>query len=115
MTISLPFPPSANRLWRAGRGRIYLAARYKAWQKEAGWLLQSQRPQKHDGPVSIKIELTPPDKRRRDPDNRVKPLLDLLTAHQVIKDDSTDIVRVISVELDTDGEPGARIEIVSHQ
>jgi Holliday junction resolvase RusA-like endonuclease len=88
-TIDLPLPPSVNRLWRSNRGRVHRSAPYAAWLKEAGWELLQQRPKAVPGCVSIAISAGKPDKRRRDLDNIAgKAVLDLLTKHQVIEDDS---------------------------
>jgi Holliday junction resolvase RusA-like endonuclease len=40
-TITLPLPPSVNRLWRAGRRRVYRSRQYEAWRTEAGWTLNT--------------------------------------------------------------------------
>ena len=32
-----PLPSSVNRLWRAGRDRVYRSKRYDTWRKPAGW------------------------------------------------------------------------------
>jgi crossover junction endodeoxyribonuclease RusA len=40
------------------------------------------------GPFMAKLILSPPDKRRRDLDNLVKPILDLAQSLQWIEDDS---------------------------
>ena len=82
-----------NRLWRTGRGRVYRSARYDAWRKAAGWELNIQRPPRIGGPVAIMIAAGRPDRRQRDVDNLSKALLDLLTVHRVIEDDS----RVVSL------------------
>src|SRR5262245_38103277 len=87
-TISLPLPPSVNRLWRAGRGRIYRSKPYMAWRESAGWELVAQRPVHIPGPVTVVIAAGCPDRRRRDIDNLGKSVLDLLVAHQVIEDDA---------------------------
>ena len=87
-TLDLPLAPSVNALWRANRGRVHRSARYVAWQKEAGWELLRQKPKRLAGKVLISIAAGRPDKRRRDVDNLVKPLPDLLVAHQVIEDDA---------------------------
>lgn len=108
--ITLPFPPSANRLWRNYRGRTVISEGYRAWKEAAGWQLQSQRPKKHEGPVNITIKLTLPDKRRQDIDNRIKPILDLLCAHQIIASDDSRIVKAVSISL-AHGGPGASIDI----
>lgn len=110
-TITLPFPPSANRLWRNFKGRTVISEGYRLWKETAGWTLQAQRPQKHEGPVNIAIKLMMPDKRRRDIDNRIKPILDLLCAHRVIAGDDSRFVRSVSVSL-AHGGPGAHVEVM---
>ena len=87
-TIDLPLPPSVNRLWRSNRGRVHRAPRYLSWLKAAGWELVTQRPERLAGSVRVNISAGRPDRRRRDVDNLGKALLDLLTKHEVIQDDS---------------------------
>jgi crossover junction endodeoxyribonuclease RusA len=87
-TLDLPLPPSTNRLWRAGRGRVYRSKRYMSWCRDAGWELNLQRPSRLTGAVVVTIAAGKPDKRRRDIDNLAKSTLDLLVAHQVIEDDA---------------------------
>src|SRR6516164_2018760 len=88
-TIDLPLPPGVNRLWRSNRGRVHRSAPYAAWLREAGWSLLEQRPKAVPGCVSVTISAGKPDKRRRDLDNIAgKAVLDLLTKHGVIEDDS---------------------------
>jgi Holliday junction resolvase RusA-like endonuclease len=53
--VTLPFPPSVNRLYRAVGGRSILSETYRAWRAEAGTLLMAQRPKKMTGPVSVRI------------------------------------------------------------
>ena len=52
-----------------------------------------------------------PTKQAYDADNRLKALIDLCVAHQVIEADDNRIVRAISVRVSDTGEPGARIEV----
>jgi crossover junction endodeoxyribonuclease RusA len=110
-SISLPLPPSVNRLWRTGRGRVYRSPRYDAWCKAAGWELNIQRPARIAGPVTVTIAAGRPDRRRRDVDNLGKALLDLLTVHRVIEDDS----RVVSLSSRWDAAiaPGRIVVTVS--
>jgi Holliday junction resolvase RusA-like endonuclease len=78
-----------NALWRSNRGHVHRSRRYVAWLKAAGWELRVQRPRKIPGPVAISIAVGRPDERKRDLDNvSFKALLDLLTSHEVIEDDS---------------------------
>jgi Holliday junction resolvase RusA-like endonuclease len=65
-TITLPLPPSVNRLWRAGRRRVYRSRQYEAWRTEAGWTLKHQRPPRITGHVQITIAVGRPDQRKRD-------------------------------------------------
>lgn len=97
--IALPWPPSTNALFTnvRGRGRV-TSKEYADWKREAGWTLQAQRPPKFPGRVEITIELCPPHSRRFDLDNRTKSTLDLLTAHQVIRDDHDGFVRAVNVK-----------------
>lgn len=86
MTLRLPIPPSVNSLYAniPGVGRI-TSKRYKAWQKEAGWQILIQRPNKVWGPY--KLVITVPQKMRGDIDGRLKGIIDLLVTHRVTQDD----------------------------
>ena len=103
-SIDLPLPPSINRLWRTGRGRVFKSKRYAQWQRSVGWELLTQRRARISGPVTIVIAAGKPDRRRRDVDNLGKALLDLLVAHQVIADNS--MVGVLSSRWDANITPG---------
>lgn len=86
--VVLPIPPSVNRCWRnvPGVGRVR-TAHYRAWRDAAGWELRAQRPPQIPGDVSISIRAGRP-RRRRDLDNIIKPVLDILVSCGVIVDDS---------------------------
>jgi crossover junction endodeoxyribonuclease RusA len=87
--LTLPLPPSVNRLWRTGRGRLYRSAEYAAWRNEAIWSIKLQaRGASIAGPYSIAVEFQRPDRRRRDLDNLLKALSDALVDAGVLEDDS---------------------------
>lgn len=87
-TFDLPLAPSVNRIWRqGGAGQVYRAPEYVSWIKEAGWALKAQKPPTITGAVAVRIRVGLVD-RKRDLDNVIKALLDLLVEHQVIADDS---------------------------
>lgn len=94
VTISLPFPPSVNTIWRRGRGRTYLNPKYKAWQKEADAMYAQQRAEKSIGtPVvgAFEVHLAFSEKKRRkgaDLDNRIKVCLDQAQRLGLIENDS---------------------------
>src|SRR5262245_63083829 len=108
--LDLPLAPSVNRLWRAGRGRVFRSSAYDAWHKEAGWELQVQKPGRVEGSVEVVISAGKPDGRRRDCDKLPKTILDFLTAHRVISDDS--LVTSITSRWDLSVPPGRAIIII---
>lgn len=86
--LTLPYPPSANRLWVRARQGMRRSDHYTAWLKEAGWLALAQRPGKITGPYKLAINAVRPDKRRRDLGNLLKATEDLLVSIGLIEDDS---------------------------
>ena len=86
-TVDLPFPPSANTIWRRGKGRTYRSAKYKNWQQVASNMLLAQgRIRRIDGKFTAYIKLNE-DAGRGDADNRVKVVLDLAQRCGLVADD----------------------------
>lgn len=100
VTIKLSrVPPSLHRLYARGNGRQWKSKDYVSWQKysQAEILLQG-RP-KFTKPVDVLILIPRAQVRASsDCDNRQKAVLDLLTAMQVIPDDSSKFVRSAKAE-----------------
>ncbi len=116
--LRLPFPPSVNNLFSTGvrRGKIarWPSRKYEAWRAEAYKLIAAERLPKIIGPVSVTINLTPPNRVRRDIDNFNKPLLDALVQMHVLEDDS--LVEDLNCSWNRKGgEPGAFISIRAHE
>ena len=87
--ISLPYPPTINNYYTVARGRKILSKKGRAWKKEAwGWLMDQNAPVGREGAYSVSIYVCPPDKRRRDLDNLLKPLLDACQEYGIFPDDS---------------------------
>ena len=95
-TLTLPWPPSVNTYWRAHarasktgpvavtnilskRGRQYRADVLSRLSLQ-GWPIL-------EGRLRVLITAWPPDKRRRDLDNLLKPVLDALEHAAVYADD----------------------------
>lgn len=68
-------------------------------------MVRAQNPRSFEGEVSVRVGLVAPDKRARDCDNLMKPLMDLLVKARVIKDDSNRYIRRLSVEWLASGDP----------
>jgi crossover junction endodeoxyribonuclease RusA len=94
LTFELPMPPSVNKMYRnvPGKGRAKTKDA-KVWAHEAGWILVTQRNRtgRHKcltGAIEVEVSAYRPASRRRDLDNILKAILDLLTSTQTIADDS---------------------------
>lgn len=85
--LHIPLPPSANSIWRRSGTHMHKSTEYTAWLKEAGWTAKAQKPRAVHGPYKLQVQAVRPDKRRRDLDNLIKPISDLLTSIGVIDDD----------------------------
>ena len=97
LCLELPMPPSTNNLFATvGKKRIR-TVEYTAWAKEAGYLLNRQRPPLVAGKVSLLIEVEEPKTaRHQDCTNRVKAVEDLLVSHRVIQGDDQRFVREVT-------------------
>lgn len=77
--IVLPWPPSVNKYWRMGRGRMHKSEAGKAYATEAGFRARAMFKRKpFTGRLRVEILAFPPDKRARDIDNLLKAPLDAL-------------------------------------
>lgn len=85
--IWLPYPPSANGLWRSARGKVFRSRKYVDWLTAAGLEAMAQRAGSVRGPYKISITAARPDKRKRDLDNLLKAISDLLKSIGAIEDD----------------------------
>ena len=90
VTVHLPFPPSVNSLYAnvPGKGRVK-TDRYRTWANAAGWSIRAQRPRPIPvGPYQITVTVQRKgDGRRRDLENFIKAVSDLLVEHKIIPDD----------------------------
>ena len=87
--ITLPWPPTVNTYYTVARGRKILSAKGRAYKYHAmGCLLEQNAVVGAEGAYSVMIHVRPPDMRKRDIDNLLKPLLDVLVDYGVLPDDS---------------------------
>jgi crossover junction endodeoxyribonuclease RusA len=104
-SLWLPFPLSSNNLFahkivpgKAGRGAFaqrYPTPAYRRWRREAEVRICAARLPRMTEPVVVKLELTPPNARRRDCDNFGKGILDALVAARVLPDDNMQWVKAV--------------------
>jgi Holliday junction resolvase len=85
--LDLPYPVSSNDVWTRTKSGIRKSDEYKAWLSHAGLILNRQKPKPIKGGYLILIEACRPDQRRRDIDNIIGSVSDLLQAHGVIEND----------------------------
>ncbi|MGE5166368.1 MAG: RusA family crossover junction endodeoxyribonuclease [Sphingobacteriales bacterium] len=87
LELWLPYPPSTNRLWRRARVGMIKSEEYVAWLLEAKAEALRQGFTKVVGSYKLSITAARPDKRKRDLDNLIKPVSDLLKSIGAIEDD----------------------------
>jgi crossover junction endodeoxyribonuclease RusA len=92
LSVTLPFPPSVNRLWRQVRKSVIRSPEYESWLNTASWLVREAVLKTGDrkgvsGPYALYVRLCPPDRRARDLDNTLKALSDALKAGGAIEGD----------------------------
>jgi crossover junction endodeoxyribonuclease RusA len=86
--LELPFPPSFNKQFDYIRGRPVLSKDIRQYRQLVRQRILNARGASMMGPLAIRIDLYPPDHRRRDCDNAQKVILDALQQGGVFWDDS---------------------------
>jgi crossover junction endodeoxyribonuclease RusA len=103
-TFSLPWPPSVNNYWKPrprGKG-LYICPAGVLFREETCVLLAGSTPLQ--GRLAVHIEAMPPDRRKRDLDNLLKPTLDAMEHARVFEDDSQiDQLRIDRLEPSGEG------------
>ena len=92
LELELPFPPSINHLFSYYQGRPVLSKDARSYRHQVRRIATAKSIKPLMGPLSVHIDIYPPDKRRRDIDNCFKSVLDALQHAGVFWDDSQIIV-----------------------
>ncbi len=84
---TLPWPPSVNTYYTVWKGRKILSKKGKQFKKDCA---EHIRPQSEPmtGNLWVGVVVSFPDNRKRDLDNLLKPILDVLDDYNVYVDDS---------------------------
>lgn len=93
-------------------GRVFKSDRFRSWHINAMYqLLTQKKPVKPiSSPVCVKVVFTHGDNRRRDGDNGLSAIMDLLVDSNVLADDCWKIVKEISVKNEIEsGNPHTHI------
>lgn len=88
LVLRIPFPPSLNHLWRHVGPRVLLSRGGRLYRQQVASILASQGIRPLVGPLELRLDLYPPDRRRRDCDNAQKALMDSLQHGGAYIDDS---------------------------
>jgi crossover junction endodeoxyribonuclease RusA len=89
LVLDLPFPPSVNTYWRRSGNRTILSREARRYRDAVRAVVFSRcGVPAFDGPLSVRLDLYAPTRRRYDADNRPKGVLDALTACGAWADDS---------------------------
>ena len=88
MHFALPWPPSVNTYYRNVNGRMLISKRGREYRAEVAAELAVSGATQALGRLEVEIQLSMPDKRRRDLDNTLKALLDALQHGGAYEDDS---------------------------
>lgn len=99
LSLSLPYPPTANTIWRHVKGRVLLSEKGRLYRRKVAMSVLGQigRSKAIGGPVALAMAVMPPDRKRRDLDNVLKATLDALTHAKIWGDDSQ--VKRIEIEM----------------
>ena len=77
-------PPTVNHYWLQRGLRRFLTKRATAFRRDIKDHCKGHR---LDGALSVRIDYHPPDRRKRDIDNIIKPILDALQHAHLFEDD----------------------------
>jgi crossover junction endodeoxyribonuclease RusA len=114
LSVTLPYPPSVNRLWRQVRKSVIRSPRYDAWLNSASWAVRERVLKTGDrkgvsGPYALYVRICPPDRRARDLDNTLKALSDALKTGGAI--DGDHLCQYIEAQWDPSVE-GAQVSVL---
>ena len=109
--LELPYPPSVNHYYRHGGRRTLISREGRRYRERVIAVLAAAGVRPMDGPLELRIEVYPPDRRRRDLDNLLKCTQDSLAHAGVFEDDSQiDLLIVARCEPVKGGEVVIRID-----
>jgi crossover junction endodeoxyribonuclease RusA len=67
--VELPHPPSINHYWRRAGPRTLISREGRRFRQRVLAILAARRVEALDGPLTVEVDIHPPDNPRRDLDN----------------------------------------------
>jgi crossover junction endodeoxyribonuclease RusA len=87
INLTLPYPPSVNHYWGVSGKQRFIGKKGKEFRQAVAEACLDLEVKTMEGNVSVFVALWPPDKRTRDIDNTIKPLLDAMEHAGVYEND----------------------------
>ncbi len=85
--LTLPWPPTANHYYRHVGPRVLISRQGREYRDLVVKLVREHSLPRLHGWIGVEMDLCPPDRRRRDIDNLLKPILDSLQHAGIFADD----------------------------
>lgn len=112
MVLRLPYPPSANRYWRADRGgKPHLSDEARAYKNAVSVTMLKTRVVRLDCDVAVTIHVYRP-RKSGDLDNTLKVLLDSLKGYAFV--DDSQVVSINAKRFDDKANPRAEVTIAAN-
>lgn len=110
--LTLPSPPSANRLWRNCRGVMVKSAEARQYVLDVAVLARAARIRPLDGEVSVMIAVYRP-RKAGDLDNKIKIILDSLQGLAFMDDNQ--VVRIEAMRFDDAKHPRVEVRVEKYE
>ena len=99
LTVTLPYPPTANTYYRAYQGSILLSRKGQAYKRTVWALWVAAGMPRLKGKVGVWAQVFCPDQKLRDIDNLCKPLMDSIKNRYIGDDNDVDELHLIRCEV----------------
>jgi len=87
-SLHLPYPPSVNHYWGQFGKQKFIGKKGKEFRMAVSEVCIDMELSTLDGRLAVHVAIWPPDNRKRDVDNVLKPLLDAMEHAGVYENDS---------------------------
>lgn len=108
IALTLPYPPSTNRLWRNFRGRAVLSEEGRIYKSAAALLASQVCDKPLQGDIRITVKVYRP-RKSGDIDNRLKACLDALQG--TVYENDSQIIEIHAYRFDDKKNPRIEVEV----